>query len=59
LQQSKKEINEVVIEMREKIQENVNQTLVNMEKELVDYKRDLKSNSDQTNMLVHTKQSIY
>jgi hypothetical protein len=52
LQQSKKEINEVVIEMREKILENVSQTLVSMEKELVDYKRDLKSNSDQVNMLV-------
>lgn len=52
LEQSKVAITNIVAEMREKILENVNQTLVDMEKELSEYKRDLKSNSDQVNMLV-------
>lgn len=52
LEQSKVAITNIVAEMREKILESVNQTLVDMEKELSEYKRDLKSNSDQVNMLV-------
>lgn len=52
LLQSRKDISDVVIQMRQEIVKNVGETLVEMKQELVDYKRDLKANSDQTNMLV-------
>jgi phosphoribosylaminoimidazole-succinocarboxamide synthase len=52
LSQSKKEISEIVNDMRKEMLKSVNETLVDMKKELVDYQNDLKSSSDQTNMLV-------
>ena len=52
LQTQQNALSSIVEDMRQEIVKQVGETLINMEKELETYKKELVSNSEQTNMLI-------